>query len=168
MNAKLPAMKAVRVLAASLAALTLVGCADVSPRSAATVNGVEIAQADVDRTYQGLGVLLVDGVPARVTGPGVTNFAIRGEIARTLAHEHGIELTDAERARVVAQDPALTALAEMPAGAAVVPNLADTAIVITRLGQERWNAGCAAQEVRVNPRNGVWLPAQCTLLPGAR
>lgn len=162
----LSGMKFVRVLAVAAAAVTLTGCVGMSPRTAATVNGTQIAQATIDRTVQQSPVLQVGFEQVSVSGPGVVNAYVRGAIATKLAAEHGIVIGDAERAEVLNQNQVVAVLASHPGSREVMAIEAETIIIRKKVGPQRWAQACQDAEVNINPRYGVWISTQCEVSGG--
>ena len=149
-------MSSVRwLLTALVAALfVLTGCSTPSASEAATVNGVPIPVSAVEGPVQAVGVPSGESADPNAT---VLTYAIRGEIARTIAAEQGIQLTgDPRTAALAALDPALAKYADDPQASSLVNNLLDFNVVVGAIGEAAYLQRVAQTPVEVNPRFGSW------------
>lgn len=148
-------MKRMRWLLATVVAalVALTGCTNPGGNVAATVNGVPITVAQVEGPVQAIGV--GDGQLAEPNAT-VLSYAIRGEIARTLAAQQNIQLTGEPRTAVLAANAGLASYAEIPGAAGFVTDVVDSTIVITKVGEAAFLTAIKQSSVEVNPRFGSW------------
>jgi len=149
-------MRSVRWLLTALMAglLALTGCTTPSASEAATVNGQPIPVSAVEGPVQAIGV-----PPGESADPNATvlTYAIRGEIARTIAAEQNIQLTgDPRTTALAALDPALAKFADDPQAGILVNNLLDFNVVVGAVGEAAFLQKVSQTPVQVNPRFGSW------------
>lgn len=148
-------MKNVRwVLAAIVAGLLMLsGCSNPGANVAATVNGVDIPGSQIENAVQAIGTS-----PGQLAEPHaiVLTFAIRGEVARTIAAEQSVQLTGEPRTTVLNSNPSLAQFAEVPDAGDFVTDVIDSNLVTNRIGEAAFLAKVAEADVRVNPRYGSW------------
>ncbi|MFT3832840.1 MAG: hypothetical protein QM711_05905 [Micropruina sp.] len=148
-------MKSVRrVLAAVVAGLLLLaGCSNPGAGVAATVNGVDIAASRIENAVRAIGA-----TPGQLAEPHaiVLTLAIRGEVAREIASEQGIQLTGAPRTTMLAGNANLARYADVPDAGDFVTDVVDSNLVTDRLGEDGFLAKLAAAQIQVNPRYGSW------------
>lgn len=148
-------MKSVRwVLAAIVAGLLMLsGCSNPGANVAATVNGVDIPGSQIEDAVRAIGTN-----PGQLAEPHaiVLTFAIRGEVARTVAAEQGVQLTGEPRTTTLNGNPSLAQFADNPATADFVTDVIDSNLVTNRIGEAAFLAKVAEADVRVNPRYGSW------------
>lgn len=148
-------MKSVRwVLAAIVAGLlALAGCSNPGAGVAATVNGIDISPARIENAVRAIGA-----TPGQLAEPHaiVLTWAIRGEVARRIAAEQGIQLTGAPRTEMLTGNADLARYADVPDAGDFVTDVIDTNLVVNRVGQDGFRAKVSAAQVQVNPRYGSW------------
>ena len=151
-------MKSVRWLVAVLAAtlLALTGCSTPSASEAAIVNGQPITVAMVEDTVSAIGGTSTEAGALADAHATVLSYAIRGEVARSIAAEQNIQLTGDPRTAVLSANPNLAKYADNPATSGFVTDVVDTTIVVNQVGEEAFLAKVAQADVRVNPRYGSW------------
>lgn len=138
-------------LVAALVALT--GCTNPGGNVAATVNGVPIPVARVEGPVQAIGV--DDGQLAEPNAT-VLSYAIRGEIARSIAAQQGIQLTGEPRTAVLAANTGLAAYADNPGATSFVTDVVDSTIVLNKVGEAAFLTAVQQSSIQVNPRFGSW------------
>jgi len=149
-----------RAVVASVLAgmLALTGCAAQNPRMAAEVNGVQIAQTQVDFVADALAVMFqtpdAPGDQQRLAAA----ILVSNEVGRAVAATSGIAVSDADRDTLIASYQDLTALSQQPGMAQVVSDYAGVALIRTELGEEAFAAAAAKVPVTLNPRFGDWDP----------
>lgn len=146
--------------AAAVVPFALGGCAQHSG-AAASVNGTGISEAQVDAATTQL-AQLAQGDP-RNYRLGVVNAGIRGAVAERLAADNGISLSDAERAKAMADLPQFEPMKSTEDGTVFWNALANNRVVTLALGEDKLLSQCAALNVQVNPRYGSWIPQACSL-----
>ncbi|HMQ38406.1 MAG TPA: hypothetical protein PKE46_14500 [Micropruina sp.] len=148
-------MKSVRwVLAAIVAGLlVLSGCSNPGAGVAASVNGVSIPVSRIEEPVKAIGNS--DGQLAEPHAI-VLSYAIRGEIARSVAAEQNIPLTGEPRTTVLNANPNLAQYAENPQVAGFVDDVVDSTLVINRIGETAFVEQVSRASVQVNPRYGSW------------
>jgi len=151
-------MKSVRWLVAAVAAalLALSGCTTPSASSAALVNGQPISVAMVEDPVQAIGG--TSGEPGALADAHATvlSYAIRGQVARSIAAEQNIQLTGDPRTAVLSSNPNLAKYANDPNVGGFVTDVVDSTIVLNTIGQQAFLAKLAQTDVQVNPRFGSW------------
>lgn len=149
--------KAVRSLAAAaVSVLALAGCAQ-SPNTAATVDGVTITEATVQQASEA--VMATYGVTPAEARTFAVNRVIQGVLAERMARDNGITITEADRAKFVAGQPELAALASHPGGQAFADGWIGASVVARSLGSDALLTEIAKHQVVPNPRYGTWDPA---------
>jgi hypothetical protein len=133
--------------------VALTGCSTPGGNVAATVNGVPISVAQVEGPVQAIGV--TDGQLAEPNAT-VLSYAIRGEIARTLAGQQNIQLTGAPRSAVLAANAGLAKYEQDAGAASFVTDVVDSTIVLNKIGESAFLAAVQQASVQVNPRFGSW------------
>src|SRR3712207_3072683 len=92
-------MRAWHRLAAALLGVVVVlavaGCANAQPGAAAYVADTRITQTELDRAVAGISSTLEEG--QQVSREAVVNVMIHGALARQIAADRNIPVTDAER-----------------------------------------------------------------------
>ncbi len=148
-------MKSVRWLLAVIVAglLVLSGCSNPGANVAATVNGVPIPVSRVEGPVKGIGET---GGQLAEPHAIVLSYAIRGEIARAIAAEQGIQLTGEPRTTVLNANPNLAAFGDNPEVVDFVDDVVDSTLVIDRIGEAPFLARVSDASVQVNPRYGSW------------
>ncbi|MFT3970798.1 MAG: hypothetical protein QM695_11110 [Micropruina sp.] len=148
-------MKSVRwVLAAIVAGLLMVsGCSIPGANVAATVNGVDIPGSQIEGAVAAIG-----SSPGQLAEPHaiVLTWAIRGEVARTIAAEQNIQLTGEPRTTLMHSNPNLEQYAKTPGAADFVNDLIDATLVVNKVGEPAFVVKLAETQVQVNPRFGAW------------
>lgn len=153
--------KAVRtVLVAAVAVGALAGCAQ-SPSVAAIVDGTTITEAQVTQAATALEVGA--GMPAGEARSTAADVLIKGAIARGLAADNGITVTQAHVDQYVASQAALVSLAAQPGGDKLVSSLAELRAVTQSLSSDALMAQLPKHQVVLNPRYGVWDSASATI-----
>lgn len=147
-------MKSVRWLLAAVVAavLALTGCSTPGAGVAATVNGVSITAERVEMPVRTLGA---DGDAAGAHATVLT-YAIRAEVARTLAAQQNIQLTGEPRTAFLTANANLAQYVDDPTVSGFIDDVADTSIVTQRVGEDAFLSALQGAAVRVNPRYGSW------------
>lgn len=155
-------MKSVRwVLAVVVAGLlVLSGCSKPGANVAASVNGVDIPGSRIENAVAAIG-----SSPGQLAEPHaiVLTWAIRGEVARTIATEQGIQLTGEPRTALMNTNPSLEQYAQLPNASDFVNDLVDATLVINKVGEPAFVAKVAGTDVQVNPRYGAWSAQTVTV-----
>ncbi|MFT4294045.1 MAG: hypothetical protein QM582_01375 [Micropruina sp.] len=148
-------MKSVRWVLVTVVAglLVLVGCSNPGANVAASVNGVSIPVSRVEGPVKAIGET---GGQLAEPHAIVLSYAIRGEIARAIATEQGIQLTGDARTTVLNANPNLAAFGDDPQVSGFVDDVVDSTLVINRVGETAFLARVAQASVQVNPRYGSW------------
>lgn len=141
------------LIAVGAVLVALTGCSTPGGNVAATVNGVPISVARVVGPVQAIGV--TDGQLAEPNAT-VLSYAIRGEIARTLAAQQNIQLTGEPRSAVLTANSALAKYESNPAAASFVTDVVDSTIVLNKVGETAFVTAVQQASVQVNPRFGSW------------
>lgn len=153
--------KAIRSLAgAAIAAFALSGCTSW-PGAGGTVEHIRVPDAQVVHTAT---------VIASATGTE-TIQALRqsvfdltvGEASRQVAASHRIQISDADKAAVLAGSKGAQKVVAS-GGAEWGDAVATTAIVVSRLGNERYAEGLRKLDIQINPRYGTWSPGKLTMV----
>ena len=160
-------MKSVRWLGAAIAAVLLVlaGCTTPSANTAATVNNQQIPVESVNATVQAIGGTTAEEGALADAHATVLSYAIRGQVARTIATEQNIQLKGDPRTAVLTATPGLAKYAENPTVAGFIDDVVDTTIVVNTIGQPAFLAKVAQADVQVNPRYGSWSVATAAVSP---
>ncbi len=155
-------MKSVRWVLATIVAglLMLSGCSIPGANVAATVNGVDIPGSQIESAVAAIG-----SSPGQLAEPHaiVLTWAIRGEVARTIAAEQGIQLTGDPRTALMKTNPNLEKYAAVPGAADFVNDLVDATLVVDKVGEEAFVSKLSTTEVQVNPRFGSWSVQTATV-----
>lgn len=150
-------MKMVRWLVAAMAALlVLAGCTTPSASDAAIVNGQPITVAMVQDPVQAIGGISTEQGALADAYATVLSYAIRGEVARSIAAEQNIQLTGDPRTAVLTANANLAKYANDPNVGGFVTDVVDSTIVLNTVGQEAFLAKLAQTDIQVNPRYGSW------------
>lgn len=155
-------MKRVRwVLAVVVAGLLVMsGCSKPGASVAAAVNGVNIPGSRIESAVAAIG-----SSPGQLAEPHaiVLTWAIRGEVARTMAAEQAIQLTGEPRTTLMTSNPNLDKFAKMPGASDFVNDLVDATLVVDKVGEPAFVARIAETDVQVNPRYGAWVAQSATV-----
>lgn len=155
--------KALPVLAAALIGISsLAGCTH-SASAAAVVDGVQISEAEITAASRVAGPIV--GRPALAVEGSVTEAEVLGLIAQKVAAKYSVDLSDAARADLMAQNEILAALSAKPETKVLAMRLADSAVASNKVGPDKWAAECAATKVEFNPQYGTWSKEECKLDP---
>lgn len=157
----LPARLRRSVVATVLAGLTLTACGHADPGVAAYVGNEQVSQSQVDQAVKGLASIVEAGQSVSVEA--VVNALIQGELADQIAADQKIEITDADRDKVL-KGTNLAGLVKVPDAQPVVFDVADQAIVAQKLGNAAYLDEVKKRAVTLNPRYGVLDPTQKTIL----
>jgi hypothetical protein len=149
------------VVGTVLLGLTLTACGHADPGVAAYVGTEQVSQAQVDQAVKGLGSLAQAGQSVSVAA--VVNALIGGELAAQIAAEKNIQITPADRDKVL-KGTNVASLVAVPEAQPVVYGLADQAIVTQKLGQTAYLDEVKKWTVTLNPRYGVLDPARKAIL----
>lgn len=147
--------KAARTLAAgvAVAALALTGCAN-APADAATVNGVRIADSTVREVAQILGS--TPGADSTMVMKQATFDLLMGEASRQIAASTGTTIKASDQSGLMAQYPAVGAVAQNPQGKPWVDAVTASYLVHEQLGAEKFLEELNKVDITVNPRYGQW------------
>jgi hypothetical protein len=157
----LPARLRRPVVVTVLLGLTLTACGHADPGVAAYVGDEEVSQSQVDQAVHGLASIVNAGQSVSVEA--VVNALIQGELAQQIAADQKIEITNADRDKVL-KGSNLASLVTVPDAQPVVFDVADQAIVAQKLGNAAYLDAVKKRTVVLNPRYGVLDPAQKTIL----
>lgn len=154
--------KAIRPLAvAAIAALALTGCT-AWPGAGAHVGGVRIPDAEVVASEQALNQI-TGGTSNREVLVAVAADLARGEAVRQVARTEGVEITEGEKATLLAANPQMKPAIE--AGAAPWWDaVATTSVALKKMDGRRLTQGIEAIDISVNPRYGNWSPDSVSLV----
>lgn len=154
------------LVAAALAAIVVLlasGCVGGSPSTVAYVGSDRITQTQLNEALGGVQQTLAEG--QQVSSEAVVNVLIAGQVARQIAGQHGITLTDAQRDKLLTGSN-LAPLLEVPAAKSVAYDVADQQLVAKAVGSETYIKDMQAITVDLNPRFGVLDPANKTIVQG--
>lgn len=157
----LPARWRRSVVITVLAGLTLTACGHADPGVAAYVGDQEVSQGQVDQAVKGLSSIVNAGQSVSVEA--VVNALIQGELAQQIAADQRIEITAADRDKVL-KGSNLAGLVNQPDAQPVVFDVADQAIVAQKLGNAAYLEQVKKRSVVLNPRYGVLDPTQKTIV----
>lgn len=156
---------AVKLVALAATALVLLsGCAKGNPNVAATVDAQQIGVAQVDAVSKVIAANSPNSPSWGAWRAPVLQAMVVAKLTSAAVAKSGILITDSQRQQVYAADPLFTILAQNPASAEFMRNLADTNVLLSDpQGQQAFSQAISAVEVSVNPAFGVWNPAKAEL-----
>lgn len=146
---------------AVLTALVAAGCSHASPSVVAYVGDDQISQDQLNQVSSQVDLALKRATPVNA----VLQAMIQGKLVEQIAAAQHIVITDADRDAVVKASDYQT-LASTPGGKTLAYDLADIAIVQTKLPPATFKAEVAKRKVTLNPRYGVFDAAKTTIVDG--
>lgn len=150
-------MKKLGLLA--IAALALAGCA--SPATAVVVNGAEITERQVDKVSDGCATVYEN--TANDLRRDVVNNLLIGQLGFSVAKEHGVQITEAERLQFLQTTTAGQIMLSDEECAKMADGLAIYLLAMDRIGQEAFITTAQEAEITLNPRYGIWDSEQGTV-----
>ncbi len=150
-------------LVSAVAVVALAGCANAEPSVVAYVGDDRISQAQFDRAVTGVTATLQEG--QQVSREAVVNAMIHGALARQIAADRKISVTDAERQDLI-NTSELASLLPVPDARTVAFDVADQQIVAQKVGIEAYLNAVRDVPVTLNPRYGVLDPTRKLIREG--
>lgn len=144
--------------------LALAGCTTPGGNVAATVNGVPISVAQLDTTVS---AVASDTAPRDELNAAVLTMAVRGQMARVIAAEQGIEINGQGRIAAIAANTQISGYAKFlddPQARVFAEDAADLSLVLTKVGAEQFLARAKQIPVQLNPRYGSWSIDQLSVV----
>ena len=160
-------MRAWHRLAAALLGVAVVlavaGCANAQPGVVAYVAETRITEQELDRAVAGVSSTLEQG--QQVSREAVVNVMIHGALARRIAADRKISVTDAERQNLINSSELANLLAVSDARP-IAFDVADQQIVAQKVGAEAYLNAVRDLPVTLNPRFGVLDPTRKLIREG--
>jgi len=143
--------------------LAVAGCANAQPGVVAYVAETRITQGALDRAVAGISSTLEEG--QQVSREAVVNAMIHGALARRIAADRNISVTDAERQDLINASE-LAGLLAVPDARPIAFDVADQQLVVQKVGTEAYLNAVRDIPVTLNPRFGVLDPTRKVIREG--